>query len=104
MGQLAACNKLHETEARLARWLLMVQDRVEEDVFELTQEFLGEMLGSRRTTVAVAAGALQKSGFIEYKRGKVRIISREELMTAACDCYDFTHRLVRDLFKLPAAS
>ena len=104
MSQIAACNKLHEAEARLSRWLLMVQDRVEDDVLHLTQDFLAQMLGSRRPTVALAAGALQRAGFIEYRRGKVRILSREDLMTAACDCYGITQPLVRDLYKLPLPS
>lgn len=98
MGQIAACNKLHEAEPRLARWLLMVQDRVQEDVLHLTQEFLAEMLGSRRTTVALAAGSLQRSGCIDYQRGKIKIISREELQNVACDCYPTTKRLFLNLY------
>jgi CRP-like cAMP-binding protein len=86
-NQLAACNTLHDAEARMARWLLMVQDRVGGDQFHLTQEFLAQMLGTRRTTVALAAGALQRSGLIEYKRGEVTILARELLEDAACDCY-----------------
>ncbi len=96
--QVAACNAAHEAEPRLARWLLMVQDRTEEDAFQLTQEFLAQMLGARRTTVAIAAGVLQHSGFIEYSRGNVRILSRENLKTAACDCYEVTHRLLQNLY------
>jgi CRP-like cAMP-binding protein len=98
MSQIAACNKLHDAEPRLARWLLMVQDRVGGDVLSLTQEFLAEMLGTRRTTVALAAGSLQRSGFIEYKRGKVKILSREALETAACDCYPIIQKLFRNLY------
>ncbi len=97
--QVAACNATHEAEARLARWLLMIQDRTEQDSFQLTQEFIAQMLGARRTTVAVAAGTLQRSGFIEYSRGKVSIISRERLQTAACDCYQVTLRLLQNLYK-----
>jgi CRP-like cAMP-binding protein len=98
MGQIAACNKLHEAEARLARWFLMVQDIIQEDAFNLTQEFIAEMLGTRRTTVALAAGSLQRAGFIEYKWGKVTILSRDELRTAACDCYSVVERLVKNLY------
>lgn len=96
--QVAACNSAHEAEPRLARWLLMIQDRTQEDAFQLTQDFLAQMLGARRTTVALAAGTLQRSGFIEYSRGKVRILSREALKTAACDCYEVTHRLLLNLY------
>ena len=99
MAQIAACNKLHDSEARLARWLLMVQDRIDQDVLPLTQEFLAQMLGAQRTTVAVAAGTLQRSGFIDYKRGKVKILARPELEDAACDCYPVTRRLLRNLYQ-----
>ena len=99
MSQLAACNKLHEAEPRLARWLLMVQDRVEDDTLNLTQEFLAQMLGTQRTTVVMVAGALQRSGMIEYKRGKVKIVSREDLESAACECYGITHRLLKNLYR-----
>ena len=91
-------------EERLARWLLMVQDRTQEDTYQLTQEFLSEMLGKRRTTVALAAGALQRSGFIEYSRGKVKILSRQNLETAACDCYPVTKRLLQGLYCQPFQS
>ena len=99
MSQIAACNKLHDNEARLARWLLMVQDRLQDELLPLTQEFLAEMLGSRRTTVAVSAGTLQRAGLIEYRRGKVKILSREDLESAACDCYKVTQRLFQSLYK-----
>ena len=97
--QVAGCNSAHEAEPRLARWLLMFQDRLQEDTFQLTQDFLAQMLGARRTTVAIAAGTLQHSGFIEYSRGRVTILSREALMTAACDCYEVTHRLLLNLYR-----
>ncbi len=99
MSQLAACNKLHEAEPRLARWLLMVQDRIEDDTLNLTQEFLAQMLGTQRTTVVMVAGALQRSGIIEYKRGKVKILSREDLESAACECYGIAHRLLKNLYR-----
>jgi hypothetical protein len=79
LSQLAGCNRLHESEERLARWLLMAQDRTGTDVLDFTQEFLGRMLGARRTTVTVIAGVLQRSGLIEYRRGKVTILNRESL-------------------------
>jgi CRP-like cAMP-binding protein len=93
LGQLVACNRLHEVEERLARWLLMLQDRVQQNVLHITQEFLAEMLGSRRTTVTMAAGALQRMGLIEYQRGRVRILDHERLVAAACECYPVIRRL-----------
>jgi DNA-binding MarR family transcriptional regulator len=99
MSQIAACNRLHEAEERLARWLLMAQDRTQSEVLPFTQEFLAEMLGSQRTTVTVIAGALQRSGLIEYTRGHVRILNREELESAACDCYKIIRNLQNNLYK-----
>ncbi len=93
LSQLAACNGLHEVEERLARWLLMVQDRVQSDKFYLTQEFLAEMLGIRRTSVSAAAGNLQKKGLIAYSRGHIQVLKRRELEGVACECYP----IVRDL-------
>ena len=84
---VAACNRLHEVDARLARWLLMSQDRLGGDVVPLTQEFLAHMLGTRRASVTVAAGILQKAGLITYNRGSVRIDNRSGLEDAACECY-----------------
>jgi CRP-like cAMP-binding protein len=85
--QLAACNRLHEVEERLARWLLMSQDRIGDDHLPLTQEFLGQMLGTRRASVSEAAGKLQKAGMITYTRGNVTILNRSKLEQVACDCY-----------------
>jgi len=90
--QIAACNRLHEVEERLARWLLMSQDRIGGEVLPLTQEFLGQMLGSRRASVSVAASALQKAGLIQYTRGSVTIVNRAKLETGACDCYRVIQR------------
>lgn len=86
-SQVAACNRLHEVDERLARWLLMSQDRLDGDLVPLTQEFLAHMLGTRRASVTVAAGILQKAGLITYKRGIVKIESRSQLLDAACECY-----------------
>lgn len=90
--QVAACNRLHEVEQRLARWLLMSQDRVDGDVVPLTQEFLSHMLGTRRASVTVAAGVLQKAGLIKYVRGTVNIVNRSRLEDAACECYGIITR------------
>lgn len=85
--QLAACNRLHNVVERLARWLLMSQDRIGSKSLPLTQEFLAQMLGTRRASVTVAAGILQKAGMIEYSRGSVNVLSRPQLEEAACNCY-----------------
>ena len=85
--QVAACNRLHDVSQRLARWLLMSQDRVGGDVVKLTQEFLAHMLGTRRASVTVAAGVLQKAGLIGYARGDVKIENRAGLEAATCECY-----------------
>jgi CRP-like cAMP-binding protein len=85
--QVAACNRLHGVDQRLARWLLMSQDRVGGEVVELTQEFLAHMLGTRRASVTVAAGSLQKAGLIAYSRGAVKIENRAGLEAATCECY-----------------
>jgi len=87
MGQSALCNRLHEVKARLARWLLTAADRNRSEKLGLTQEFLSQMLGSRRSTVTVMAGELQREGLIEYSRGKILITNREDLSHVACECY-----------------
>jgi CRP-like cAMP-binding protein len=86
-SQVAACNRLHNVSQRLARWLLMSHDRVGGEMVRLTQEFLAHMLGTRRASVTVAAGMLQKAGLIKYTRGEVNIENRKELEDAACECY-----------------
>lgn len=85
--QVAACNRLHEVDERLARWLLMCQDRIDSNLVPLTQEFLAHMLGTRRASVTVAAGILQKAGLITYQRGHVNIVDRNRLEGACCECY-----------------
>jgi CRP-like cAMP-binding protein len=90
--QVAACNRLHGVEQRLARWLLMSQDRVGGDVVPLTQDFRSHMLGTRRASVTVAAGVLQKAGLIKYARGSVTVVDRNKLEKAACECYTMINR------------
>lgn len=90
-AQTAACNRVHELEERLARWLLMCQDRMQSDHLPITHEFLAMMLGTRRSSVTVAAGILQKAGFIAYTRGDVTIQNREGLTHASCECYRVIH-------------
>jgi CRP-like cAMP-binding protein len=91
-AQVAACNRLHEVEERLARWLLMSQDRLGGDLVPLTHEFLAHMLGTRRSSVTVAAGLLQKAGLITYNRGEVKIEDRDRLEDASCECYELIRR------------
>jgi CRP-like cAMP-binding protein len=86
-AQLAACNRLHEVEQRLARWLLMCQDRFDCPWLPLTHEFLAQMLGTGRPSVTLAAGALESAGLIENLRGTVKILNRKSLEQAACECY-----------------
>jgi CRP-like cAMP-binding protein len=85
--QSTACNAVHSVEQRLARWLLMAQDRMASDDFPLTHEFIATMLGATRPTVTVVAGTLQKAGLIAYHRGHVTILDREGLEAASCECY-----------------
>jgi CRP-like cAMP-binding protein len=87
VAQTAACNRLHDIKQRLARWLLMTQDRVDSGALPITHDFLATMLGTDRPTVSLAAGALQKKGLIEYTRGAVKIVNRKKLEDAACECY-----------------
>ena len=87
VSQSAACNRLHEANERMSRWLLMCHDRVGADEFPITHEFLAQMLGVRRATVTVIAGMLQKAGIIRYSRGIVVIVDREKLEEASCECY-----------------
>ncbi len=99
LEQIAACNKLHEAEQRLARWLLMSRDRADQDTMTMTQEFMADMLGTRRTTVTLVASSLQDRGLISYRRGKVTIVSRENLEKAACDCYHVCYQALHNLYK-----
>lgn len=86
-AQTAACNRLHDIAPRLARWLLMCHDRTESETFTITQESLGNMLGTPRTTLTLAAGQLQKADLIDYSRGRINIRNRKGLEMASCECY-----------------
>ena len=95
MGQIAhgsACNRVHQIEARCARWLLSTHDRVEGDEFPLTQDFLAMMLGVRRAGVSVAQHKLQQDGLTRYTRGHVVITDRKGLESVACECYAVVQR------------
>ncbi len=104
LSQLAACNRLHEAEERLARWFLMVRDRMESDNFYLTQEFLAVMLGSRRTTVTAAAGTLQRKGLIRYSRGRIHIVDPAGLEDAACECYPTVREIYQNFYRSAVVS
>ena len=100
LGQMAGCNRLHDVTARLARWLLMIQDRTGNSLLRLTQEFLGQMIGSQRTTVSEVAGALQERGLIDYSRGSIKIVNKVGLENASCECYEVTRSLLESVYKL----
>jgi CRP-like cAMP-binding protein len=101
VSHIAACNRLHEAEARFARWLLMARDRTGTDVLNFTQEFLGMMLGARRTTVSLVAASLQRLDVIRYTRGRVTILDGARLEELACDCYQITKGLHENLYGKP---
>ncbi len=98
--QTALCNRIHTAEERMARWLLVSQDRVESDELHMTHELLGKMLGTRRTTVSLTASMFQRAGVLDYRRGRMRIKNRKALLELSCDCYQVvkkaTDRLYRD--------
>ncbi|HVO62140.1 MAG TPA: helix-turn-helix domain-containing protein [Terriglobales bacterium] len=95
-SQTAACNRLHNLEQRLARWLLMTQDRVGSE-FVITQEYLAELLGTGRPSVSLAASQTQKAGAIRYSRGLMKIVNRGSLEKMSCECYATIRRYYRDL-------
>jgi CRP-like cAMP-binding protein len=93
VSQQVACNGLHSVEQRSARWLLLTHDRVGTDEFPMTHEFLAQMLGVRRASVTVTAGSLQRAGFVEFSRGRVAVVDRAGLESAACECYGVTREV-----------
>ena len=102
--QTAACNALHQIEARLARWLLQSQDRSPANgVVPLTQEFLSEMLAVRRTSVSAIAHVLQEEGLIQYRRGAIVIVDREGLKKKSCECYGVIAKQTEGLLSKPLA-
>ncbi len=97
VAQTAACNRLHDIQQRLSRWLLMTQDRVNLAVLPITHDFIATMMGTDRSTVSVAAAVLQKKGIIDYVRGAVKIVNRRKLEKSACECYGVIHQFEDDL-------
>jgi CRP-like cAMP-binding protein len=97
VAQTAACNRLHEIQQRLSRWLLMTQDRVDAGVLPITHDFIATMMGTDRSSVSLAALVLQKKGVIEYVRGAVKIVNRRKLEQSACECYGVIHQCEDDL-------
>jgi CRP-like cAMP-binding protein len=97
VAQTAACNRLHDIQQRLARWLLMTQDRVSLAVLPITHDFIATMMGTDRSTVSLAAAVLQKNGIIEYVRGAVKIVNRRKLEKSACECYGVIQQFEDDL-------
>jgi CRP-like cAMP-binding protein len=97
VAQTAACNRLHDIQQRLSRWLLMTQDRVDSGVLPITHDFIATMMGTDRSTVSLAASVLQKKGIIEYVRGAVKIMNRRKLEKSACECYDVIQQFEDEL-------
>jgi CRP-like cAMP-binding protein len=97
VAQTAACNRLHDIQQRLARWLLMTQDRVNLGVLPISHDFIATMMGTDRSTVSLAASVLQKKGIIEYVRGAVKVVNRRKLQTSACECYGVIQQFEDDL-------
>jgi CRP-like cAMP-binding protein len=97
--QSVLCNRMHEVEERLARWLLSSADRMDSEFLHLTQEFLSQMLGVQRSTVTVAAGELQRKGMIGYSRGRIHILDRPGLTARACECYGTVNASYERLLK-----
>jgi len=97
VAQTAACNRLHDIQQRLCRWLLMTQDRVDSGVLPITHDFVATMMGTDRSTVSLAASILQKKGVIEYVRGAVKIVNRRKLEKSSCECYEVIRQFEDEL-------
>jgi len=97
VAQTAACNRLHDIQQRLSRWLLMTQDRVGSGVLPITHDFIATMMGTDRSTVSLAASVMQKEGIIEYLRGAVKIVNRRKLEKSSCECYGVIRQFEDDL-------
>jgi len=98
ISQTALCNRLHTVEERLARWLLLCADRMNGDYITLTHEMLGKMLGTRRSTVSLAAATLQQAGLLTYNRGRIAIRDRKGLLRVSCTCYAMVKKQFEGLY------
>jgi CRP-like cAMP-binding protein len=98
-AQTAGCNRLHDLEQRLARWLLLIQDRVGSGLLKITHDFLAMMLGTDRPSVSLAAGGLRKKNIIEYSHGSVRVLNRKKLESSACECYGLIQQFNGEMAK-----
>ena len=98
-AQTAGCNRLHALEQRLARWLLLIQDRVGSGLLKITHDFLAMMLGTDRPSVSLAAGTLRDKGIIEYCHGSVRVLNRKKLESSACECYGLIQEFNAEMAK-----
>ena len=102
VAQTAACNAQHAVDMRLARWLLMMHDRAEQDEFLMTHEFLALMLGAHRPSISVAAAVLQRAGVVRYVRGQITVLDRAGLEAASCECYGVVREQFDGLLGVPA--
>ncbi|MGI4757742.1 MAG: Crp/Fnr family transcriptional regulator [Janthinobacterium lividum] len=98
LSQVAGCHRIHGASERLTRWLLHAQDLTESSTIDITQETLSELLGTKRVTIAAAAGELQRQGLIEYRRGHIRLLDLAGLEAIACDCYSTLKELHKGLY------
>jgi CRP-like cAMP-binding protein len=98
MAQSVLCSQLHSVEQRMARWMLAASDTLQSDSLLLTQEYLAQVLGSRRSTVTVCAGGLQREGLVHYSRGRLRITNRTALEARACECYQIVRATYNTLY------
>lgn len=102
VAQTAGCNRLHDLEQRLSRWLLLTQDRVGSGLLRITHDFLAMMLGTDRPSVSLAASALQKKRIIEYTHGAVKVLNRKRLEGSACECYSVIQQFNGELMLKPS--
>ena len=99
LSQVAGCHRIHGASQRLTRWLLNAQDLTESSTIDITQEVLSEILGTKRVTIAAVAGELQREKLIEYRRGRIRLLNRDGLEAAACDCYSTIRSIHQGLYQ-----
>ena len=92
LSQTAACNRIHQMEARLCRWLLMMHDRLENNCLNVTQDFIAQMLGTPRTYITAALGSLQREMIVKCHRGRIEILDRQSLERNSCECYEVIRR------------